>query len=135
MQEIDFQRKIVKWVEEQGGWARKLSHRTMVGLPDLLVKLPTHDAALIEVKYLRTHGTLRKCGLTALQARELTNFTKAGGKARVVVISDRHGSKLHYIQSIAALPGPLTTGLMFSPPDNNYAWSDTNLRRALTGEW
>lgn len=51
MRELDVQNLICKAVNAKGGFAKKLSHRFLVGVPDLLVKMPKPPAALIEVKW------------------------------------------------------------------------------------
>lgn len=50
--ELDVQRDICKSVRSENGWARKLSHRTLIGLPDLLVNSYPFIPMLAEVKDL-----------------------------------------------------------------------------------
>lgn len=51
MNELAMQALVVKTVNDAGGFAMKLSHRFLVGVPDTLVKLPGFVAAgLLEVK-------------------------------------------------------------------------------------
>src|SRR5215207_7353826 len=51
MKELALQKLICDIVNrEHGGFARKLSHRFLVGVSDLLIKLPGLPTALIEVK-------------------------------------------------------------------------------------
>lgn len=51
MREVDLQSQMVKAIVTHGGFAFKLSNRFLVGVADLFVKLPAHNAAFIEVKY------------------------------------------------------------------------------------
>lgn len=60
MNELDMQKYVVDSVNHAGGFAFKMSHRFLVGVPDLLVKLPTEylkmqmenkrPAGILEVK-------------------------------------------------------------------------------------
>jgi len=50
VKEVELQRLIIDVVEEVGGASHKLSNRFLIGIPDLLVKVPGYQAALIEVK-------------------------------------------------------------------------------------
>lgn len=53
MKEIDIQRELVNEARGLGGYAIKMSNRFLVGIPDLLIKLPGMQACLIEVKIER----------------------------------------------------------------------------------
>lgn len=53
MREINCQSLIVSLVKAHGGAAHKLSNRFLIGVCDLLVKLPAEPAALIEAKLER----------------------------------------------------------------------------------
>lgn len=53
MKELDCQGLIKRAVVSRGGFCIKLSHRFIVGVPDLLVKIPGRAAMLIEVKWAR----------------------------------------------------------------------------------
>ena len=50
MNELDAQRLICKSAVSGGGFAFKMSNRFLVGVPDLLVKIPQYPTMLIEVK-------------------------------------------------------------------------------------
>jgi hypothetical protein len=50
MREIDVQTYVVNAVKEGGGAAKKLANRFLVGVVDLLIKLPGQPAMLMEVK-------------------------------------------------------------------------------------
>ncbi len=95
MIETKFQRHLVEAAEALGGYAKKLSHRTLVGVPDLLVKLPAYPACLIECKRvsrkrqrLKTEGEYVQFtpAVTALQDQHLLSFKRAGGISGLVVL-------------------------------------------------
>jgi len=51
MNELSLQNRVVKVVRaSRGGAAHKMSHRFLVGVPDLMVKVPKYPAMLLEVK-------------------------------------------------------------------------------------
>lgn len=85
VKETDLQSFIVKTVEERGGAAVKLSNRFLVGVPDLLVKLPDRDRSpcLIEVKLQQIGATTPPTfafipDLTKKQDDFLRRFRNAG---------------------------------------------------------
>jgi len=81
--ELAWQTKMVKAIQAAGGYAQKTAHRTKVGVPDLLIKMPEKPAALIEVKHVvLDRGTqIVNINLTRPQALHCKSFTKAGGRA------------------------------------------------------
>lgn len=86
MKELDFQRELVKAAREQGGQAFKLSHRTLVGVADLYVKLPLLPSTFVECKWgtaslnhYQTKGV--RPDLTALQWKFVRDAWNAGGYA------------------------------------------------------
>lgn len=81
--ELGWQTKFVNAIKDAGGYAQKTAHRTKVGVPDLLIKLPSAEAALIEVKHVIVPGgnSQIRIELTKPQALHLNSFTKAGGCA------------------------------------------------------
>lgn len=97
MKELDCQKLIVDAVREHGGMAHKMAHRFLVGVADLLVKLPGYPAAIIEVKLeqLRTGGktTLITPDVTVLQDKFIKNYYNAGMTAGVAsfIEYDRKG--------------------------------------------
>lgn len=50
MKETDVQKRVIDAVRAHGGAAHKLSNRFLVGVPDLLIKLPGLPAFIMEVK-------------------------------------------------------------------------------------
>lgn len=81
MKEIDCQSMVVDLVRSRGGAATKLSNRFLVGVADLLVKLPKWPATLIEVKLHQT-STMKdrefKLEVTELQKKFLREYKAAG---------------------------------------------------------
>ena len=76
--ELNEQSNIIKSVKAAGGYARKLSHRFMIGMPDLLVALPPFAPCLVEVKDL---GKVvdefdRQLDITPKQADELRRISE-----------------------------------------------------------
>lgn len=86
MKELDFQRHLVKAALAQGGYAFKMSHRFLVGIPDLFVKLPSYPTTLIECK-MGTINARREVSvdLTPKQRKSLRDARKAGQAAGWVV--------------------------------------------------
>ncbi len=78
--ELALQSEICKSVRAQGGYALKLSHRFIVGVPDLLICMPGYPAMLIEVKDLGvvTDKFDLKVPVTPKQREELKKFNEAG---------------------------------------------------------
>lgn len=74
--ELKVQADIVKSVKADGGWAKKLSHRFVIGIPDLLIALYPTIPFLAEVKDLGEVGATfsRKVDTSPKQAHELTTF-------------------------------------------------------------
>lgn len=77
--ELALQTDICKSTRKEGGWARKLSHQTMVGLPDLLLNRFPFVPMLIEVKDLGPCNPIfsRKVDVTDKQRYELLSFDQA----------------------------------------------------------
>lgn len=83
MIEVELQTLIKLSVRSQGGAAHKLSNRFMVGVSDLLVKLPSFPAALIEVKHQRFSAKVSddrvfKLDVTVPQQQFLRAYRQAG---------------------------------------------------------
>lgn len=83
MRELDCQSLIIDAVRAQGGAAHKLSNRFLVGVSDLLVKLPKYPAALFEVKLAKfsmkiSDGHDFMPDLTKLQEDFLLGYARAG---------------------------------------------------------
>lgn len=89
--ELKLQTEICRSVRGKGGWARKLSHQTMVGLPDLLVNSFPFMPLLIEVKDLgpKNNTFSAKLNVTEKQRHELLSFDDATSKQWY---TETHGS-------------------------------------------
>lgn len=92
MLELPFQTALIKAAKAEGGYAIKMSNRFLVGIPDLLVKLPDYPTCLIECKRNANKGSEKDVqftpGVTALQSHNLSNFQKAGGVSGIAVLID-----------------------------------------------
>ena len=88
MRELAVQRLIIDLVRGHNGAAIKLAHRFLVGVPDLLVKLPGSPAAILEVKlnHLLVRSTVVRPSVTPLQWKFLKLFAAAGMTTGVVSI-------------------------------------------------
>lgn len=76
--ELKIQTDIVQSVRKDGGYARKMSNRFAVGVPDLLVALYPFAPCLIEVKDLGECGDTfnRQVAVTPKQRHEMGLFSK-----------------------------------------------------------
>lgn len=82
MMEVEFQRNICNAARAEGGYAHKRSNRFMVGIVDLLIKMPAAPAAIIECKMVtipKQHNTVIHIDMTKLQRADLKEFRRAGG--------------------------------------------------------
>lgn len=79
MREVDAQLELAKAVREAGGAGTKLSNRFLIGVADLLLKLPDQQPALIEAKM---DDVVISTGIevapTAIQLRWLNDWKRAG---------------------------------------------------------
>lgn len=98
MIETEMQSLVVAAVATSGGRAQKLSNRFIIGVADLLVKLPRCPAGLIEVKrydFGRFDVKHRfKLDVTALQKRFLEEFQNAGMPAGIASFMQQKGKGL-----------------------------------------
>lgn len=81
MREVEYQSLVVDVVRAQSGAATKLSNRFLIGVSDLLVKLPDCKAMLVEVKleHAQTMNDREFClDVTALQKKFLREYAAAG---------------------------------------------------------
>lgn len=88
MNELGWQRKIIKSVRDQGGYGKKWSTQMTVGVPDLVLALPDVGLFLMEVKLFTgaKDRFSRKVDTTPKQRLELGRFIKGGGLAVVGVV-------------------------------------------------
>ncbi len=95
MNELGMQALIVDVVCRHGGFAQKLSNRFLVGVADLLVKLPGYPAGVLEVKQRDLPKDTRltwKLDITGPQTRFLRDADAAGMPAGVASFMHRRGS-------------------------------------------
>lgn len=76
--ELDVQAKVCKSAKRDGGYGRKISHKFVVGIPDLLVCLPPFAPCVIEMKDLGPVTALfdRQLAVTPKQALEMERISK-----------------------------------------------------------
>ena len=87
MNELNFQKALIDAAKKEGGYGFKMSNRHLAGIPDLLIKLPEFDTALIECKKIKrvkfSHHESIPNNITKLQEIVLKRFINAGGAAGV----------------------------------------------------
>lgn len=88
MSELRVQRQIIEAVRFHGGVAFKQSNRFLAGLPDLFIKLPGLQAAMVEVKWSPKINRLRRVGvnLTPLQRKYLRDLRQVSMNAFWIVV-------------------------------------------------
>lgn len=92
MNELGYQRLILKSIIEAGGAGWKLSNRFLIGVPDLLIQDPEMGASLWEVKKTTFPYDLScqvKFKVTKIQLDTLVQWGRAGGSGGVIVIATR----------------------------------------------
>lgn len=85
MKEIELQQLMIDVARKRGGEGHKMSNRFLVGVSDLMIKLPNTPACLIEVKqatysprHFKQENHLFRLDVTAPQKAFLRDFHKAG---------------------------------------------------------
>lgn len=88
MNELQFQRHLIKAAIDLGGHAFKMSNRFLVGVQDLFVKLPGQPSALIECKHYHwpVKSTVLKVEATPKQLHEIVKTRKAGQSSGICAI-------------------------------------------------
>lgn len=88
--ELHYQRVIVTNVKQYGGYAMKLSHAYLAGIPDLLLKLREWDQPEVwEVKRVAVTNPARSIitiNTTVLQRQTLDDMRKSGMRVGILVI-------------------------------------------------
>ena len=95
MNELGMQAMIVEAIKAHGGFAQKLSNRFLVGVVDLLIKLPEYPAGVLEVKQrdLPKDTNLKwKLDVTGPQTRFLRDAWNAGMPSGIASFMHRRGS-------------------------------------------
>lgn len=99
MKEVDYQKFVLDIVRDAGGAGHKLSNRFLVGVSDLLIKLPDREAALIEVKLAKFAPKTKpdhefNLGVTVLQQEFLKKYNKAGMRTGIMSFVEHGRQKL-----------------------------------------
>lgn len=96
MKETVAQSFIIQSVRNASGAANKLSNRFMIGVSDLLVKLPSRPALLVEVKMQHVGVTTSvahqfKLDVTVPQVKFLSDYHAAGMPVCIMSLVERGG--------------------------------------------
>jgi hypothetical protein len=105
MKELKLQSNILKWIAEEGGYGRKMSHRFMVGMPDLLLRImPARSArGVLLVAEVKIHtrdaalGHNERPVLTGVTPKQHDELSKFEHSVVLVGFKDTKG-KLHSLQ-------------------------------------
>lgn len=83
--ELNLQKKAIKAVQKVGGNGMKMSHRFLVGIPDLLMKLPDCQTCILEAKQKEfTSMQPWTLPVTPQQLRQLRDWAAAGTPSGVL---------------------------------------------------
>lgn len=82
MKETDLQSKCLTAMREMGGFAQKMSNRFLIGVPDLMFKLPRYSTSFWEVK--RRPTAHQNPDPSPKQKLWLRDYTRAGGFCGVI---------------------------------------------------
>lgn len=96
MREIQYQSLVLDVVRDAGGAGHKLSNRFLVGVADLLIKLPGREPVLVEVKLAKFAKSTKDghefdVGVTVPQLEFLKKYHNAGMKTGVLSFVE-HGN-------------------------------------------
>lgn len=124
-QELSLQTHIRKSVEADGGYARKLSHKFSVGIPDLFVALPPFAPGIIEVKDLSDVADKfdKLINITPMQTHHLLEAQKGywghyGVRVSGILVRIIHRAE----HRLVALP-PGTERLSYQYQDDPACWT------------
>ena len=86
MSELDRQRDVIHVVKDMGGHAYKSSNQWLVGICDLVVKVPYKPVAFLEAKLndAPKRSAFFRLGLTSIQEKFLRDMDAAGAYAGVI---------------------------------------------------
>lgn len=122
IKETDVQLDVVHAVQEAGGAATKLSNRFLVGVVDLLVKLPDRPAMLVEVKKygVPARSDTVSLDVTLKQWQFLYDYRRAGMAAGVLAVligrkHERYGQVIPVTSGIRPTQSllPMTTRMSY----------------------
>jgi hypothetical protein len=107
MNELQFQRELIKAAEFNKGFGIKLSNKFLVGVPDLLIQVPGFRTTMIECKIKKFKSKLDlsksfRVDLTKIQANTLYSFRKSGGVSGVAFLIEIKDAGKHPLQYIYA---------------------------------
>lgn len=96
MKEVQYQSLVLKIVRDAGGAGHKLSNRFLIGVSDLLVKMPNWAPMLVEVKLAKFAKSTEddhefNIGVTVPQLEFLKKYHNAGMKTGVLSLIE-HGN-------------------------------------------
>jgi hypothetical protein len=76
MRELNFQKRIIDLIKEEGGYGYKMSNRFKVGVPDLLIAAPMRGVVFFECKCLNVMPDAfdRQTGITPIQMDHLNRL-------------------------------------------------------------
>lgn len=139
MNELAMQALVVKTVNDAGGFAMKLSHRFLVGVPDLLVKLGPTQAGVLEVKRhdlspigVRANMPFR-LDVTPAQRRYLRDADRGGMPSGVMsFIQTGRGASSLLLQVLTFREAEQQEYAVH--PDEHQGIGDVGIA-AQTGEW
>jgi hypothetical protein len=123
MNELRLQRKLIEKAKAEGGFAMKMSHKFMIGVPDLIIQLPHHPTAFVEVKILKYKNWPEQVRLkmTAQQRKFLKRLQKAGGLAGWIV-------GIEHLAGLSYCAGNNTAVDIFDPDkrllQDGWTWSE-----------
>lgn len=107
MIETECQQLIVEAVVDGGGRSLKFNNRFMVGVCDLLIKMPLHQPMMLEAKLVHlapsTVSHVWKSGCTEIQKRFLRDWNDAGMLTGVVSFIQRKGQDVRSLE-MAVIP-------------------------------
>lgn len=108
IKETELQLDTIKAVIAAGGTAHKLSNRFLIGVSDLLVKLPANPAMLIEVKKnpfpVKSH--IVDLEVTPKQLQFLVSYAKVGMRCGVLsfLFTKERGKRVIHAFVFAVIP-------------------------------
>lgn len=84
--ELELQKKVRDAIQEAGGKCRIISHRFVVGVPDLLLKLPGHETMIVEVKQCKfpVRAPIVSLEATVPQKIDLNGWQVAGARSGIL---------------------------------------------------
>lgn len=93
--ELYYQRQIIKDFKQiwPNGYAMKMSHKMLGGIPDLMLKTPFHPLLMVEVKLIKEvpkSGRI-KIAATPLQRKTMEDMAEAGINCQVWLVLENLG--------------------------------------------